>query len=305
MVLRRPVVERTFHPNEAWRRGNLTFVSGPGARTLSCGVTSGTREGPAIDIGRLRQARDLVFWLLSGNVEARSLYFEARHRRVLAEQSVAAAAEAASEADRTRIRHEALRHRLDPLGRRPVRCSLAIPLVVLLGAVLGGPAWIDLAGLPSGRLLGAMAAAAAWLAAAWLAAIASRERRGRLLRVAIAGAVIVAGLIAALQGAGTAPGRPGDWGTGVLGAVLSLALTAVAGLLTARAEPAAVALARGRLRRARAAHDAAVRVMLADTEAAAIARESWLSLVRVLAASAAGGDAQLTEDAVAVAADIT
>jgi hypothetical protein len=257
-----------------------------------------------MDIGRRRRATNLVLCLLSGNLEARSLYFEARHRHVLAEQSAAAVAEAASDVDQTRTHHEILCHRLDPRSTRPVRCWLAAALVVLTGAGLGGLAWIDLADLPAGRLLGAMAAAAAWLAGAWLAVIASRERRSRLRCAAIAEAVIVASGIAALQGAGIAPGRAGDWAAGVLGAVLSLALTAAAALLIARAEPAAVARARGRRRSARAAYDAAVRIMRADREAAVIARESWLSLARFLSASAAGGDAQVTEDAVTVAADI-
>jgi hypothetical protein len=257
-----------------------------------------------MDIGRMRKARNLVLWLLSGDLEARSVYFEARHRRALAEQSAAAATEAAGELDQARIHHETLRHRFDPRRTRPLHRWLAIALVAVTGAGLGGLAWIDLADMPAGRLLGAMAAAAAWLAAAWLAAIAAREVRGRLLHAAVAGAVIVAAVIAALQAAGIAPGRPGDWATGVVGAVLSLALTATAALLIAQAEPAAVARARGRRRRARAAYNAAVRIMLADREAAAIARESWLSLVRVLSASATDGDAQLTEDAVTVAADI-
>jgi hypothetical protein len=257
-----------------------------------------------MDIGRLRKARNLVLWLLSSNLEARSLYFEARHRRVLAEQSAAAAAATATEVDQARIHHETLRHRLDPRGARPVRCWPAVALAAVIYAGLGGLAWIDLAALPAGRLLGAMTAAAALLTAAWLAAIASRERRGRLLHAAIAAAVIIAGVIAALQGAGVVPGRPDDWAAGELGAVLSLALTAAASVLIAGAEPAAIARARARLRRALAAYDSAVRIMLADREAAAIARGSWLSLVRVLSASAAGGDAQLIADAVTIAADI-
>lgn len=267
-------------------------------------MTSETRQGAAIEADRLRKARDLVFWLMSGNLEARSLYFEARHRRVLAGQSADAAAKAASEADWTRIRHEALGHRLDPRGARPVRCWLAIALVVVIGTGLGGLAWTGLAGVPAGRLLGAMSAAAVWLADAWLGAIASRERRGSLLRMAIAGGVIVAGGIAALHGTGTAAGRPGDWGTGLLGAALSLALTAAAAVVIARAEPAAVTRARRRRRRAQALYDGAMRIMIADAEAAAIARESWLSLIRVLSVSAAKGDAQLSEDAVTVAAGL-
>ena len=270
-------------------------------------MTGGTGDEPAIQPDHPSRARELVGWLLSGNQEARSLLSDASHRRVLAEQSAAAAAEAAGAADVARLRYEALRHRLDPRGERPVHFGTALMLVAAIGAGLAGLAWIEMAGLPAGRMLVAVAAAAVWVAGAWLAAIASRERRSMLAGSIGAAAVTLAAALAVLHAAGALPGRPDGWGrtaVGVLCAVLSFALAVTAAVLITRAEPAAIAEARGRWRRVRAHHDATVGTRLADAEAAAIARESWLSLVRAVGASAGEGDEQLTQDAIMVAADL-
>jgi hypothetical protein len=270
-------------------------VSGRGARALFSGVTIET-DGEAAILARLRAAHDLVGRVLSGHQEARSLLSEASHRRVLAEQSAAAAADAPRTADLDRLRYEELRHRVDPRAERPLSFWMALVLVVAIGAGLVGLGRIELAALP-GREIAAAAVAAAWIAGAWLAAGAHREGHAA---AAVAAAVTLAALLMALHAVAT----PG-WGrslAGLLWAVLSGALAVTAAALIRRAEPMALAQARGRWRRARAHHAAAVRTSLADAQSAAIARESWLSLVR--SGAAGRGDEQLTRDATGVAAEM-
>ncbi len=274
-------------------------VSGRGARALFSGVTLGTDGEAATLAARLRAARDLVGRVLSGHQEARSLLSEASHRRVLAEQSAAAAADAALTADMDRLRYEELRHRVDPRAERPLSFWMVLVLVVAIGAALVGLGRIELAALP-GREIAAAAVAAAWIAGAWLAAAAHREGHAGHAAAAVAAAVTLAALLMALQAVAT----PG-WGrslAGLLLAVLSGALAVTAAALIRRAEPVALAQARGRWRRARAHHAAVVRTSLADAQSAAIARESWLSLVR--SAAAGRGDEQLTRDATGVAAEM-
>lgn len=273
-------------------------MSGRGARALFSGVTIGT-DGEAATLARLRAAHDLVGRVLCGHQEARSLLSEASHRRVLAEQSAAAAADAAVTADMDRLRYEELRHRVDPRAERPLSFWTALVLVVAIGAGLVGLGRIELAALP-GREVAAAAVAAAWIAGAWLAAAAQREGHAGHAAAAVAAAVTLAALLTALHAVAT----PG-WGrslAGLLWAVLSGALAVTAAALIRRAEPVALAQARGRWRRALAHHAAAVRTSLADAQSAAIARESWLSLVR--SAAAGQGDEQLTRDATGVAADM-
>jgi hypothetical protein len=260
-------------------------------------------DGEAAILARLRAAHDLVGRVLSGHQEARSLLSEASHRRVLAEQSAAGAAGAAPPpppaavtADMDRLRYEELRHRVDPRAERPLSFWMALVLVVAIGAGLVGLGRIELAALP-GREIAAAAVAAAWIAGAWLAAAAHREGHAA---AAVAAAVTLAALLMALHAVAT----PG-WGrslAGLLWAVLSGALAVTAAALIRRAEPMALAQARGRWRRARAHHAAAVRTSLADAQSAAIARESWLSLVR--SGAAGRGDEQLTRDATGVAAEM-
>ena len=246
--------------------------------------------------------------MLAGNQEARALLSEASHRRVLAQQSAAAAADAAGTEDSARLRYEELRHRFDPRGERPVRFGTAVVLVAAIGVGLAGLAWIEMAGLPAGRMVAAAAAAAVWIAGAWLATIARKEQRRTLVGTAGAAAVVLAALLAALHGAAAVPARPDGWGqilVGVVCAVLSCALAVTAAVLITRAEPATLAHAKGRWRRAQAHHDAAVRTRIADAQAAAIARESWLSLVRAANAGAVAGNDQLTHDTISIAADMT
>lgn len=246
---------------------------------------------------RLRAARDLVGQVLGSHREARSLLSEASHRRVLAQQSAAATADAAAAADTARVRYEELRHRVDPRAERPLPGWAAMALVAPIGAGLAGLAWVELAALP-GHGAAAAAVAATWIAGAWLAATARRVRYARSAAAAWAGAGGLAALLAALHTV-AAP----SWGAalaGVLWALLSGALAVAAATLVRRAEPAALTQARRRWQRATDREAAAARTSVADAQAAATARESWLSLVRGVAAQ--HGDEQLTRSAADVAA---
>ena len=286
--------------NETWQSPELTAapgVSGHGTRALFSGVTLGTDGEAATLAARLRAAHDLVGRVLSGHQEAQSRRTAASHRRVLAAPSAPAAADSAATADMARLRYEELRHRVDPRTKRPLSFWMALVLVVAIGAGLAGLSLIELAALP-GREVTAAAVAAVWIAGAWLAAATHRDGHAGRTAAAVAAAAALAALLTALH----AVGAPG-WGqslAGLLWAVLSGAIAATAAALIRRAEPVALAQARGRWRRAQAHHVAAVRTSLADAQSAAIARESWLGLVRSAAAGQGGG--QLTRDSTEVAA---
>jgi hypothetical protein len=79
-------------------------------------------------------------------------------------------------------------------------------------------------------------------------------------------------------------------------------LTAGAAALIAHMEPASLLVARWRWHRARTAHEEAVETEQADTQAAAIATQSWLGLVRTRVTGIAAGDEDLVHDTVALAA---
>jgi hypothetical protein len=260
--------------------------------------------------GRPRAALPAVGRVLSGHPEARSLLSEAGHRRVLFEQSAAAAGLAAAAADAARLRYEELRHLLDPRAQRPLPCWAALPLLAAVSAGLAALAWLELAVLP-GRAVAAAAVAAvaaAWLAGAWLAATAGREGHAVRTAAAWAAAAAFAALLAALH-ATAAPGWNGGL-PGALWAALSSAGAVAAACLISRTEPRALARARGHWRRAEARRAAAARTSLADAQSAAIARQSWLGLVRSTVAAQGGeqageqGGEQLTCDAVQVAAQM-
>jgi uncharacterized membrane protein YhaH (DUF805 family) len=267
---------------------------------LFFGVTLGADGEAAIRAARLRAAHDLVGQMLSGHQEARSLLSEASHRRVLAEQSTEAAASAAATADVARLRYEELNHRVDPRAQRPLPFWMVLVLVVTIGAVLAGLARIELTGLP-GREVAAAAVAAAWIAGAWMAAAGRREGDAGRTAAAWVAALALTALLTVLH----AVAAPADWGcslAGLLWAGLSGAIAVTAAALIRRTEPVALAQARKRWRRAQADHAAAIRTSLADAQSAAIARESWLSLVR--SAAAGQGDEQLTRDATNAATEM-
>jgi hypothetical protein len=250
----------------------------------------------------LRAALPAVGRVLSGHPEARSLLSEASHRRVLSEQSAAAAGRSAAAADAARLRYEELRHLVDPRAQRPLPRWTALLLLAPVSAGLAALGWLELAVLP-GRAVSAAAVAAAWLAGAWLAATAGhagREGHAGRATAAWGAAAAFAALLAALH-ATAAPGQEGSL-LGALWAALSVAGAGAAACLIGRTEPAAVARARAHWRRAEVRRAAAARASLADAESAAIARQSWLGLVR--SAVAAHDDERLTYDAVQVATEM-
>jgi len=95
--------------------------------------------------------------------------------------------------------------------------------------------------------------------------------------------VLLALLLAAVHG-----GDPGSVPFGLLisGFILVLAVSGAA--LMARMESAALLVARRRWHRARAAHQAALQIERDDNEAATVATEAWLGLVRTSAVTEAG-----------------
>ena len=116
-------------------------------------------------------------------------------------------------------------------------------------------------------------------------------------------------LLVALHGLGPYPGWPavGGHSTGsvVLGALTGtfiLVLTVGAGALVAYMEPTSLLLARQRWHRTRTAHEEAVETERADVEAAAVAAEAWLSLIRTRVTAIAAGDERLVQATVALAA---
>jgi hypothetical protein len=91
--------------------------------------------------------------------------------------------------------------------------------------------------------------------------------------------------------------------SGVAGVLLTLVLASAAAVLMARMESSSLFAARRCWHRARAAHRAAVRIEQDDMEAATVATESWLGLVRTRA-SVLTGDERLVQETVALAIDL-
>lgn len=151
---------------------------------------------------------------------------------------------------------------------------------------------------PVRSVLPALAAAAVWLAGSWVAALATRERRRGVCVAAGTGGVLLGLLLAALRGLSHQ-----NILFGTLVSVLILGLASAATVLMARMESSSLFATRWRLRRARAAHRAAARIEQGDLEAATVATESWLGLVRTRA-SVLAGDERLVQETVALAVDL-
>jgi hypothetical protein len=92
------------------------------------------------------------------------------------------------------------------------------------------------------------------------------------------------------------------WILGGLVGILILVLAGGAAALIAHTESASLLMARQRWHLARAEHERAVRTREADLEAAAVAQEAWLSLVRAWAMMVAEGDEGFLEEIVTLAA---
>jgi hypothetical protein len=232
--------------------------------------------------------------LLTGHPEAASLQAEASHRQALARSSAASVHHGFVVAQTARRSYEELQHRLDPRRRRTIHFAAGLLLLTVLGAGLTMLDDIELGGTRA--VLPALAATAVWLTGAWLAALGSRERRWPLV-LATAGAAILLGLLLA-----TVHGFRGGSVFGALIGVFILVLAGGAAVLMAHMESASLFLARRRWHRARAAHAAAVQTEQEDVEAAVVATEAWLGLVRTQASAVADDDEHLVHETVALAA---
>lgn len=207
-----------------------------------------------------------------------------------------------------------LRHRLDPRHQRPVGYATGLMLLAGSAAGLAALNGVELSGVFSGwtGVPTIVAATAVWLTGAWLAAVVRRERRRTLVLAVAASAAAFSLVLAALRSLIAPPTRPlhaeipGVWGragAGVVCVMLIDVLAIGAAVLIQRTEPGPVFLAKRRWRRARADHQAATRLAEADAEAASVARQAWLGLVRTQAIAAAGdGDMRLVESTLALAA---
>jgi len=247
--------------------------------------------------GHTRTPAQIIGELLTAHPEAASLQAEASHRRALSRTSAAKVARAFAGAQADRLGYEELRHLLDPRRRRTIHFGAGLVALVLLG---GGLALLDLIELsgplgPGSAAFPAVAAAAVWLTGACLAGLASREGRWPQVLLAAAAALLLGLLLGALYRLGS-----GDVLLGAAVSVLILILSAGAAVLMARMESASLLVARERWHRSRAAYAAAARIEQDDDEAAAVATESWLGLVRTYA-SAVAGDERLVRETMALA----
>jgi hypothetical protein len=241
--------------------------------------------------------------LLRNHPEAASLLARATHWRSLAVWSSAAARRKLAAAQTARLAYEELGHLLEP--RRPHLINLVVGLLLLLvlSAALVLLDLMELGGLRS--LPAALAATTVWLTGAWLGAVAARQRRWTLV-AAITGAAFLLGLLlAALHSVGSYPAWPDAGRRAVFGALTGafiLVLTAGAAVLMAHLEPARLLAARRRWYRAQAAYEEAAETEQADAQAAAVARASWLGLVRARVTAIAPDDDHLLQATVVRAA---
>jgi hypothetical protein len=249
----------------------------------------------------------IVGEVLTYHPEAASLLGEASHRHALAVHSTATASQALYAAQSMRVCYEELRHRLDPRYRRPVHFAAGLAFLAGLGLGLTVLDGLELMTVLAARMAVpiSLAAVAVWITGAWLAALAAREGRRGLLAGIIAGAVVMGLLLITLHGFMPFSNRPMSWGHIAVGALLAALISALVtgtAVVIARMEPASVYLARQRWQRARTLSEAAVGLEQADAEAAAIAREAWLGLVRAQASAIArDGDTHVLQDTLTLA----
>ena len=258
-----------------------------------------------------RTPSQIISELLAGHPEAASLQAEASHCQALARSSAANVGQAFTAAQAARLSYEGLRHRLDPRRHRTIHFGAGLILLIVLGAGLAMLNVIELSGLLGGirSVLPALAATAVWLTGAWLAALASRERRWTMVLAAIGGAILLGLLLATLHGFEPRPGWPtlrdharGSSVFGVLVGVFILVLGIGAAVLMAHLESASLFRASWRWHRARAAYEAAVQIKEEDVEAASVAEQAWLGLVRSRASAVAGAEEHLVHETVVLAA---
>ena len=249
--------------------------------------------------------------LLTGHPEAASLLGHASRCRALAACSADTTQQRFAAAQAARLAYEELRHRLEPRDRHRIHFGVGFLVVCVLIAELALLDLIELGSLLGGSrsVLPALAATAVWVTLAWLGAVAVRQLHRGLATGVAATAVLLGLLLVALHGLGPHPDWPAGGGHsavslvfGVLTGMFILVLTAGAGAIVARMEPSSFLLARWRWHRARAAYEEAVETERADREAAAVAAEAWLGLVRTRVTAIAAGDEDLVQATVALAA---
>jgi len=248
--------------------------------------------------------------LLANHPEAASLLAEASHCRALAVCSAAYTRLKSAAVQAARLAYEQLRQRLEPRRGHPVHFGAGSLLVLMLGAGLAMLNLIELSGLLGGprSVPLALAATAVWLTGAWLAAVAVRHRRWAVV-AGISGAAVLLGLLlVALHGLGPHPGWPASGHAlvstvfaALTGTFILVLTTGVAALMT-HMEPASLLMARRRWHRARTAYEEAVETEHADVEAAAVAAEAWLDLVRSRVTAIAAGDESIVQATVGFAA---
>lgn len=248
--------------------------------------------------------------LLKSHPEGASLLAEASHCQALAAWSTADSGLKFRVAQAARLAYEELRHRLEPRRGRPVHFDVGVLFLAVLGVGLAMLDLIELSGLLDGpgSVLLALAATAVWMTIAWLAAVAGRRRRWALVSAIIGAAITLGLLLIALHGLAPHPGWPtvggrsrGSGVFGALGGAFILVLVAGAAALIAHMERASLLVARRRWHRARSDHEEAIQTRQADLEAAAVASEAWLGLVRVWVTTIARGDEQLIGETMALA----
>jgi hypothetical protein len=241
--------------------------------------------------------------LLLDHPEAASLLATATRWRSLAVWSAANARRKFAAAQAARLAYEELAYRLEPRRHHPINLVVGLLLLMMLSAGLVVLDLIELGGVRS--VLAALAATVVWLTAAWLDAIAVRHRRWTLVAVITGAGSLLGLLLVVLHAVGSHPGWP-DVGRhaafGALSGAFILVLTAGAAALMANLESASLLAARRRWYRARAAYEEATEVEQADSRAAAVARESWLGLVRARITIIAADDDHLAQATVAFAA---
>jgi hypothetical protein len=257
--------------------------------------------------GRRPTSAQIIGELLFEHSEAGTLLRRASHWRSLAAWSAAAARRKRAAAEAGRLAYEELAHLLEPRRRHPVNFAVGLLVILVLSVGLVMLNLIELDRLRS--VLVALAATAVWLTAAWLGAVAARQRRWTLV-AAITGVALLLGLLlVTLHGLGPHPAWPAPGGHfrgravfGVLIGAFILVLTVGAAALMAHLEPASLLMARQRWYRARAAHQQAAAIAQADAQAAVVATQSWLGLVRARATAVAADEDDLIKATVTYAA---
>jgi hypothetical protein len=241
--------------------------------------------------------------LLLNHPEAASLLARATHWRTLAVWSAATVRRKLAAALAARLAYEELGRLLEPRRRHPINLVVGLLLLLVLSAGLVMLNLIELDGLRS--VSAALAATVVWLTGAWLGVVAASQLRWTLV-AAITGAAFLLGLLlVALHSVDPHPAWPDAGRRAVFGALTGafiLVLTAGAAALMAHLEPARLLVARRRWYRARAVYEEATETEQADAQAAAVARESWLGLVRARVTTIAPDDDHLVQATVARAA---